>query len=182
MYRKFFTLFFLIAFLVSCSDSKSVSDDKEEGESQAEEQNRDTDSTSENDAADQKEDQTEELYTITMRGGNWPIMNDGNTRDLYFVNMGGEVDVRKHFDRNALIEANWCVVLRKSDFPHLSIRWQFNDKMIECNNSYASTLKCSESVANLFLDLPNNAIGMVTFPLKTTGERNPEMEKCYKLY
>ena len=176
---KFFILLFLLGFFISCGN-KSTSEDENPDPAQV----RGTDvAPTTGDTSAQEKNPAEELYTITVRGDFFPSTNDGIVRDLYFT----DGNKSKSFDRGTLSEFNWCVAVRKSDFPHLTIRLQIQDKMIECYNSYASTLKCNTSPANLFLDLPTkNAIDIDQvsglFPLKPVGKRNPEMDKCYKLY
>ena len=185
---KFFTLLILFSFFISCKNNKPVSETVDR--TQNDQQTQSANPALVTSAPDQSESQTEELYTITVRG-DWPLV-DNHIFDLYFSNIGSEVSIEKYFfTRDDLIQNNRCVVFRKSDFPNLSIVLRFgvpNDiRTLTCQNSYASTSKCSESATNLFLDLPEKAANGVvslysSLPLQTTSEKHPEIDKCYKLY
>ncbi len=176
---KFVTLVFLFSLCFSCNDSDS--------NGQGDPQNQGG-TGSAGETPGQEENQNEDLYTITIRG-DWPAA-DNIIQDLYFANIGSGVEVKKHFTRNELAQAHWCVALRKSDFSNLSIRLQLDvqetDNTLECDNSYASLSKCSESPGNLFLDLPTKAPNGVwvlhnSF-IKPADTRNPKVDRCYKLY
>ena len=164
MFIKFFTLIFLAVF-ISCTPPNSGNVKK--------------------DTIPDEDKNSLKLVSISIRG-DLSVMDDQHLA-LYFRN---STRAEKHFgSQSDLLEFNSCIVLPESNFSDLFIRLQLKDRKIECDNAPTSPLKCSSSIiSNHFLDLPEKSSeGNIVIQARpnlliSSARKNPEIDKCFKLF